>query len=69
MTLAKALEAIARFKGLPYYDTAVAQLYVISGKSKRELRKAVTRMSHAFEAYEITMNYGRTDDTPAWKSA
>lgn len=69
VNLAKALEMIARFKGLPHYEVAVAQLYVISGKGKRELRKAVTRMVAAFEAYNVAINYGKADEIPAWKSA
>lgn len=61
MTLVKALQMVAPFDGLPYYETAVAQLYVASGKGKRELHRAAYRMRDAFSAYEYAVSYGRAD--------
>lgn len=61
MTLVKALQMIGPFEGLPYYETAVAQLYVASGKGKRELHGAAYRIRNAFAAYQYAVNYGKAD--------
>lgn len=61
MTLVKAIQMIDPFKGLPYYETAIAQLHVASGKGKRELHRAAYRMRDAFSAYDYAVNYGKAD--------
>jgi hypothetical protein len=69
VNLAQALEMVAPYKGLPHYDTAIAQLYVASAKGKRELGKAARRMRDAFSVYNIAITYGQEDEIPAWKFA
>ncbi|MBT2541958.1 hypothetical protein J7E99_14900 [Streptomyces sp. ISL-44] len=59
MTLVKAVQMIAPFEGLPYYDTAVSQLHVASTGGKRELHQAAYRIRDAFATYEYAVNYGK----------
>lgn len=61
MTLPKALQMISPYTGLPYYETAVAQLHIASCRGKRELHRAAYRMRDAFSAYEYSVNYGKAD--------
>ncbi|MFD6970151.1 hypothetical protein [Streptomyces sp. NPDC059949] len=61
MTLAKAIQMIRPFEGLPHYETAVAQLHVASCKGKREIHRAAYRMRDAFAAYGYATSYGKTD--------
>ncbi len=61
MTLVKAIQMIRPFEGLPYYETAVAQLHVSAGKGKQELHGATYRIRDAFAAYQYAVNYGKAD--------
>ncbi|MEU9059024.1 hypothetical protein AB0D13_09155 [Streptomyces sp. NPDC048430] len=61
MDLAKALQMVRPFEGLPYYETAVAQLYVAAGKGKRELHRAAYRIRNAFDSYQYVVNYGKAE--------
>jgi hypothetical protein len=61
VTLVKALEMIRPFEGLPYYETAVAQLHVASCHGKRELHRAAYRIRDAFAVYHYAVNYGKAD--------
>lgn len=58
MTVEKALEMIAPFSGLPYYDEAVTQIQLVSIVGKRELRETAYRIRDAFSAYDYAVNYG-----------
>lgn len=62
MTVAKALEMIAPFKGAPHYDIAVAQLHMAALKGKRELSRAAYRMRNAFADYNYSVTYGKPDE-------
>lgn len=61
MTLAKAVDMIRPFEGLPHHETAVAQLHIAAGRGKRELHQAAYRIRNAFVAYDYAVSYGKAD--------
>jgi hypothetical protein len=61
VTIEKALQMVAPFEGLPYYDEAVTQIQLASISGKRELRSTAYRIRDAFVSYDYAVNYGKAE--------